>query len=80
MDYWGISGGIPVGVPVALKNGWLPQPRIAWQINSIGEVRGRGERYLIAVMPNGNPSEGYGIRTISGISRIIWRALAPIIA
>jgi len=80
MDYWGISGGIPMGVPVALKNGWLPQPRIAWQINSIGEVRGRGEQYLIAVMTNGNPSEGYGIQTISGISQIIWRALAPVIA
>ena len=80
MDYWGISGGIPTGVPVALKNGWLPQPRIAWQINSIGEVRGRGEQYLIAVMTNGNPSEGYGIGTIAGISRIIWRELAPIIA
>ncbi len=79
MDYWGVSGGIPDGVPVALKNGWLPQPRIAWQINSIGEVRGRGELYLIAIMTNGNPTEGYGIRTISGISQIIWRELAPII-
>jgi len=79
MDYWGVSGGIPDGVPVALKNGWLPQPRIAWQINSIGEVRGGGELYLIAIMTNGNPTEGYGIRTISGISQIIWRELAPII-
>jgi hypothetical protein len=34
---------------------------------------------LIAVMTNGNPTEGYGIRTISGISQIIWRELAPII-
>jgi len=80
MDYWGVSGGIPRGVPVALKNGWLPQPGIAWQINSIGEIRGRGEHYVIAVMTNGNPSEGYGISTIAGISRIIWRELAPIIA
>jgi beta-lactamase class A len=80
MDYWGVSGGIPPGVPVALKDGWLPQPGIAWQINSIGEVRGNGEHYLIAVMTNGNGSERYGISTISGISRIIWRELAPIIA
>jgi len=79
MDRWGVSGGVPAGVPVALKNGWLPQPRTAWQINSIGVVRGRGELYLIAVMTNGNPTEGYGISTISGISQIIWRALAPII-
>ncbi len=80
MDYWGVSGGIPPGVPVALKNGWLPQPGIAWQINSIGEIRGNGEHYVIAVMTNGNPSEGYGISTIAGISRIIWQELAPIIA
>jgi hypothetical protein len=80
MDYWGVSGGVPHGVPVALKNGWLPLPGIAWQINSIGEIRGRGEHYVIAVMTNGNASEGYGISTIAGISRIIWSQLAPIIA
>lgn len=79
MDYWGVSGGIPRGVPVALKNGWLPQPHIAWQINSIGEIRGNGEHYVIAVMTNGNPTEGYGIATIAGISQLIWQALAPII-
>jgi hypothetical protein len=80
MDYWGVSGGIPRGVPVALKNGWLPQPRIAWQINSIGEIRGNGEHYLIAVLTNGNASERYGITTIAGISQLIWRELAPVIA
>ena len=38
-------------------------------------VRGNHRFYLIAVMTNENPSEGYGIDTIEGISRLIWADL-----
>jgi hypothetical protein len=73
-DYWGITAGPPPSAIVAVKNGWLPVSN-GWQINSIGMVRGRHRFYLIAVMTNGNPSEGYGIDTIEGISRIVWANL-----
>jgi hypothetical protein len=73
---WGVTGGVPPGVTVALKNGWLPESG-GWQINSIGWVQGDGRSYLVAVMSSGNPSMAYGIGTISGISARVFAALAP---
>ena len=39
---WGVSGGVPAGVTVALKNGWLPlnDANTDWQVNSVGWVSG----------------------------------------
>ena len=73
---WGVSGGVPSGVSVALKNGWLPFGG-GWHINSIGRIRGDGRWYLIAVLTSFNPSEQYGIDTINAISSRVWHALAP---
>jgi Beta-lactamase enzyme family len=74
---WGISGGVPAGVLVALKNGWLPlnDAGTDWQINSQGWVSGDGRDYLIAVLTTGNPTEQYGIDTINGLSSLIWAAM-----
>ena len=74
---WGISGGVPAGVTVALKNGWLPLngDNTDWQINSEGWVSGDGRDYLISVLSTGNPTEQYGIDTISGLSSLIWTAM-----
>ena len=76
-DRWGVCAGPPAGVTVALKNGWVPIVGGNWQINSIGYVNGEGRSYLVAVLTNENPTEGYGIATIEGMSRIIWARLAP---
>jgi hypothetical protein len=73
---WGVSHGVPSGVNVALKNGWLPFGG-GWHINSIGRIRGDGRWYLIAVLTSFDPTEGYGIDTINGISSRVWHALAP---
>lgn len=73
---WGVSGGVPSGVSVALKNGWLPFGG-GWHINSIGRIRGDGRWYLIAVLTSFDPSERYGIDTINAISSRVWHALAP---
>jgi hypothetical protein len=73
---WGVSGGVPSGVSVALKNGWLAFGG-GWHINSIGRIKGDGRQYLIAVLTSFDPSEAYGIDTISAISSLVWRALAP---
>jgi hypothetical protein len=77
-DYWGITAG-PTRATVAVKNGWLPVAG-GWQINSIGMVHGDHRFYLIAVMTNENPDEGYGIDTIEGISRLIWADLRERVA
>jgi hypothetical protein len=74
---WGVSGGVPSGVTVALKNGWLPlnDANTDWQVNSVGWVSGDGRDYLAAVFTTGNPSEQYGIDTINALSSIIWTTM-----
>jgi hypothetical protein len=76
-ERWGVCAGPPSGATVALKNGWVPIVAGNWQINSIGYVAGQGRAYIVAVLTNENATEGYGIATIEGMSRIIWSDLAP---
>jgi hypothetical protein len=79
---WGASSGVPSGVTVALKNGWLPLTPSSgtgaetdWQVNTIGWVSGQGRDYLIAVLSTGSPSEDYGIDTVSQIGTMTWNAM-----
>jgi beta-lactamase class A len=74
---WGVSTGVPAGVRVALKNGWVPltAPDSDWQVNSEGWISGGGRNYLVAVLANGNPSERYGIDTIDALSTLLWTAM-----
>ncbi len=72
---WGVSGGVPTQVTVALKNGWLPLDAsdTDWQINSVGWISGQGRDYLMAVLTTGNPTEQYGIDTIDQLAAIVWK-------
>jgi beta-lactamase class A len=72
---WGVTGGVPARVTVALKNGWLPLlgTDSDWQVNSIGWVSGGGRDYLIAVLSTGNPTEQYGIDTIQALAAMVWQ-------
>jgi beta-lactamase class A len=74
---WGVSSGVPAGVTVALKNGWLPldEANNNWQINSIGWVNGDGRDYLLAMLSTGNPSEQYGIDTLNSLGAMVWQGL-----
>ena len=74
---WGVSGGVPAQVAVALKDGWLPLRGTAsdWQVNSIGWVSGGGRNYLMAVLSTGNPSQQYGIDTIDRLAAMVWQHL-----
>jgi hypothetical protein len=76
---WGVSGGVPAGVTVALKNGGLPlnAGNSDWQVNSVGWVSGDGRSYLMSVLSTGNPSEEYGIDTLNHLGAMVWSALAP---
>jgi beta-lactamase class A len=75
---WGVSGGVPPQVTVALKNGWLPlnSADTDWQINSIGWISGLGRDYLMAVLGTANPAEQYGIDTINQLSAIVWEGMS----
>jgi Beta-lactamase enzyme family len=72
---WGVSGGVPAGVTVALKNGWLPLQGSDWQINSVGWIHGGGRDYLMAVLSSGNPTEQYGIDTIDQLAAMAWQGM-----
>jgi hypothetical protein len=76
-DTWGVCAGPDAAhAQVAFKNGWLPYHG-SWQVNSIGEVRGSGRHYLIAVMTDHSATESEGIATVEHISRAVWTDLAP---
>ena len=71
---WGVSGGVPKGVTVALKNGWVPLTSNSdWEVNSIGWIHGDDHDYLLAVLTAHDPSEGYGINTIRRIAASVYR-------
>ena len=74
---WGVSGGVPAGVTVALKNGWLPldDANTDWQVNSVGWVSGDGRDYLLAILSTGNPNEQYGIDTLNSVGSMVWSAM-----
>ena len=75
---WGVCGGVPAQVTVALKNGWLPLDAADtdWQINSVGWIYGDGSDYLMAVLSTGNPTEQYGIDTIDQLAALVWTAMS----
>lgn len=73
---WGVSAGVPAGMTVELKNGWLPLSSGGWRINSIGCVSGAHVRYCIAALSDGNPTMAYGVRTVADVARIINGALS----
>ncbi|MEI8126882.1 MAG: serine hydrolase [Actinomycetota bacterium] len=74
---WGASGGVPTGVTVALKNGWVPLGSFRWQVNSLGWVHGAGRNYLVAMMSAQNSNKEVGVATLNAIGTALWGALGP---
>jgi hypothetical protein len=59
-EAWGVTKAATPGTVAAVKNGWLPDPRL-WVINSIGVIWHGGQLLLVAVLSNDQPSEAAGI-------------------
>jgi hypothetical protein len=78
-ENWGVTGGVPRGVHVALKNGWVPLSSYTdWEVNSTGWIKGDGRDYLLTILTAHEPDyEPYGVATINQLSRLIYAALAP---
>jgi hypothetical protein len=64
---WGVSTAATPGTPVAVKNGWLPDPEL-WVINSIGVVHHAGQELLLAVLSDDQPSEETGIAQVDALA------------
>lgn len=73
---WGTPYGVPSGVSVAVKNGWLQRSTHGWRVHSVGAFKGGGHDYMITVLTHGNSTMNYGIATIQGVAKVIHRDLA----
>ncbi|MBV7698652.1 serine hydrolase [Streptomyces sp. TRM70350] len=73
---WGTPYGVPSGVSVAVKNGWLQRATHGWRVHSVGAFKGRGHDYTITVLTQGNSTMNYGIATIQGVAKVVHRDLA----
>ncbi|WP_037888711.1 serine hydrolase [Streptomyces viridochromogenes] len=73
---WGTPYGVPAGVSVAVKNGWLQRSTHGWRVHSVGAFKGGGHDYVITVLTHGNSTMDYGIATIQGVAKVIHRDLA----
>jgi beta-lactamase class A len=65
---WGVPVVADSGTGFAVKNGWLPAPKL-WAVNSVGSVTHNGHHLLIAVLSHYNYSYGGGISVVEGIAK-----------
>jgi Beta-lactamase enzyme family len=73
---WGITAAADPGSRPAVKNGWMPAGLDGqWVINSIGVIRRCGQRLLIVVLSDGQPSEAAGIRQAQQAARAAASAM-----
>ena len=73
---WGTPYGVPSGVSVAVKNGWLQRSTNGWRVHSVGAFKGRGHDYVMTVLSHGNSTMNYGIATIQAVAKVIHKDLA----
>lgn len=67
---WGVSAARSPGSRWALKNGWLQRNTTdLWVINSVGQVKVHGHRYLVSVLSDGNPTMESGISLVERAAR-----------
>jgi hypothetical protein len=69
---WGLPPARPRGWRLYFKGGFIPSAG-GWRIHQVAQLR-RGDRRLgVAVLTDGNPSMGYGAKTITGVVRRLLR-------
>ncbi|MEU1006217.1 serine hydrolase [Streptomyces tibetensis] len=73
---WGTPYGVPSGVTVAVKNGWLQRSSNGWRVHSVGAFKGGGHDYVMTVLTHGNSTMNYGIATIQAVAKVMHKDLA----
>lgn len=71
---WGVGTVGSATVDVRVKNGWMLVDN-PWVINSVGDVRGKGRDYALAVMQRAQPDQRSGMTRASRIGRAVFGAL-----
>ncbi len=70
---WGIPAlGRPRGCEVFFKGGWR-STGLGQLVHQIARLEGHRRVFSIAVMTDGDPSMGYGIATIQGVTTALLR-------
>lgn len=73
---WGVGSVWSGPVKVRMKNGWMAVDN-PWVINSVGDVRGAGRDYCLAIMQRAQPEQRPGMDRASAIGRAVFKALGP---
>ena len=69
---WGISAGLyDDGAEIALKNGWLQDDDLAWNVGSAGFVRAGGSEYAVVVLTAGSATMQDGVSAVEEVARVI---------
>ncbi|MDN3483114.1 serine hydrolase [Arthrobacter sp. APC 3897] len=75
VDYgqrWGISSGVSDrGAEIALKNGWLQDDSLSWNVGSMGFVRAGDAEYAVVVLTSGTDTMQDGVSVVERVARII---------
>lgn len=69
---WGIPPARPRGWRPFFKGGWTPASG-GWNVHQVALLRRGGRRLGVAVLSRGNPSLGYGAKTIQGVTARLLR-------
>ncbi len=76
-ESWGIPAiARPKGYQVFFKGGWRPTG-LGQLVHQIARLEGHGRKFSIAVMTDGDPSMGYGIDTIQGVTAALLSLPPP---
>jgi beta-lactamase class A len=74
---FGTPAGVPAGVRVSVKDGWLAYPTASdWHVNSLGAFLARAGYYQIAVLTTGDRSYAGGVADIQAVARVINKDIA----
>lgn len=69
---WGISAGIAEPeAQIALKNGWLQDDDLSWNVGSSGFIRTAGSDYSMVILTAGTSTLDEGIGVVEGVARIL---------
>jgi hypothetical protein len=70
---WGVSAGAAAdGAEVALKNGWLPDDNLLWNVNSVGIINAYNASYTVAVLSSGHETVADGVVVVEKVARMIY--------